>query len=251
MNREQQLDESGVFVPYLGAVYDLNQTYSAYASYSGIFKPQSAQDAQGRTLDPLEGTNYELGIKAAFWEGKLNASAAVFQLQQDNYAVETGGMTPTGNTAYRAIQGVKTRGYELEVSGQLSPRWQIQAGFSHGIARQQGQRVSTLTPANQFSLYTSYRLGGGLQGLTVGGGARWQDKTWGDISTPSGTPMKHTVKSYWVLDAMARYEFSKQLSASVSINNLLDKKYYTIFNWYSTYTWGAPRSVNLSVNYKF
>ncbi|WP_027014569.1 TonB-dependent siderophore receptor [Comamonas composti] len=251
VNRAQLLDESGVFVPYLGVVYDFHPTYSAYASYSGIFKPQSVQDAQGHTLDPLEGTNYELGIKAEFWDGKLNASAAVFQLQQDNYAVETGGMTPSGGTAYRAIQGVKTRGYELEVSGQLSPGWQIQAGFSHGIARQQGQRVSTLTPSNQFSLYTSYRLGGRLQGLTLGGGARWQDKTWGDISTPSGTPMKHTVQSYWVLDAMARYEFSKQLSASVSISNLLDKKYYTIFNWYSTYTWGAPRSVNISVNYKF
>lgn len=28
---------------------------------------------------------------------------------------------------------------------------------------------------------------------------------------------------------MARYDFSKQLSASVTVNNLLDKKYYTIF----------------------
>ena len=50
---------------------------------------------------------------------------------------------------------------------------------------------------------------------------------------------------------MARYEFSKQLSASLSVKNLLDKRYYTIFNWYNTYTWGAPRSVSLSVTYKF
>ena len=250
-NRAEQMRESGVFVPYVGAVYDFDDTYSAYASYSGIFKPQSTQDEQGHTLAPLQGKNYELGVKAAFLDGKLNASAAVFQLEQDNYALETGGVTPTGATAYRAAQGVKTRGYEFEVSGQLTPAWQLQAGFSHGVARQQSERVSTLTPVNQFSFYSSYRLGGSLSGLTLGGGARWQDKTWGDISTPAGGTVTHTVKGYWIVDAMARYEFSKQLSASLSVKNLLDKRYYTIFNWYNTYTWGAPRSVSLSVTYKF
>ena len=42
-----------------------------------------------------------------------------------------------------------------------------------------------------------------------------------------------------------------QLSASLSVKNLLDKRYYTIFNWYNTYTWGAPRSVSVSMTYKF
>lgn len=111
--------------------------------------------------------------------------------------------------------------------------------------------MSTLTPANQFSFYSSYRLGGSLSGLTLGGGARWQDKTWGDISTPAGGTVTHTVKGYWIVDAMARYEFSKQLSASLLVKNLLDKRYYTIFNWYNTYTWGTPRSVSVSMTYKF
>jgi hypothetical protein len=79
--------------------------------------------------------------------------------------------------------------------------------------------VSTLTPANQFSFYSSYRLGGSLSGLTLGGGARWQDKTSGDISTPAGGTVTPTVKGYWIVDAMARYEFSKQLSASLSVKN--------------------------------
>lgn len=80
---------------------------------------------------------------------------------------------------------------------------------------------------------------------------RWQDKTCGDISTPGGDTVVHTVKGYWLVDAMARYEFNKQLSASLSVSNLLDKKYYTIFSWYSTCTWGAGRTVNLNATYKF
>jgi len=250
-NKVQQQHEKNVFTPYLGAVYDIDKHYSVYGSYSGIFKPQSNQDEQGRTLDPLEGKNYELGMKASFLDGRLNASAAVFQMVQDNYGIESGGTTPSGNPAYRAIQGVKTKGWEAEISGQITPAWQLQAGYSHSVARQDGERVSTLTPSNQFNLYSSYKPGGSLPGLTLGGGARWQDKTWGEIGLPAGGTTVHTVKSYWVLDAMARYEFNKQLSATLNIKNLMDKKYYTIFNWYGTYTWGEPRSVNVSVTYKF
>lgn len=33
--------------------------------------------------------------------------------------------------------------------------------------------------------------------------------------------------------------------------NLFDKEYYTIMDWYSTYTWGEPRSTMLTMNYKF
>ncbi|RLJ38077.1 TonB-dependent receptor [Acidovorax sp. 106] len=250
-NREAGQRESGVLVPYLGTVVNLNDTYSLYASYTGIFTPQSLQDVQGRTLDPLRGKNYELGAKMALLDGRMNASVAVFKLEQDNFGVESGGKTPSGGTAYRAVQGMKTRGWELEVSGQITPAWQLQAGLSHSVSHNQGKRESTLTPSNQFSLYTSYKLSGSLAGLTLGGGTRWQDKTWGDISTPSGGTMQHTVKGYWLVDLMARYDFSKQLSASVTVNNVLDKKYYTIFSWYSTYTWGAPRSVNLSMTYRF
>jgi outer membrane receptor for ferric coprogen and ferric-rhodotorulic acid len=250
-NKVQGLDESGVFTPYLGVVADLTPQYSLYASYTGIFTPQSAQDEQGRTLDPLQGKNYEIGAKAALLGGRLNASAAVFRMQQDNFALETGGKTPSGNPAFRAVQGVVTKGYELEVSGEVAKDWQLQAGFTRSVSRQNEQRVTTLTPSNQFNLHASHKLGGALAGLTLGGGARWQDKTWGDIDQPGGGKALHTVQGYWLFDAMARYEFSKRLSAGININNLLDKKYYTIFSWYSTYTWGAPRSVTVNANYKF
>lgn len=250
-NKTSGLDESGAFVPYVGAVYDLDPHWSVYASYTGIFTPQSNQDERGRTLDPLQGDNYEIGAKAEFFDGRLNASAALFRLQQDNFAVESGGRTPTGGVAYRAIQGVKTNGYEIEASGRIAPGWQLQAGYSHHVSRQQGAQVDTLSPANEFTLYASFQPSGRLKGLTLGGGARWQDQTWGDIATPSGVKQRHTVDDYWVLDAMARYAFDERLSAALTVNNLLDKKYYTIFSWYSTYTWGAPRSASLNVTYKF
>lgn len=248
--KNETMEKSGVIVPYLGTVYDLNDQYSLYGSYTSIYKPQSAQDVQGKTLDPLEGTNYEAGIKGSFFDSRLNASAAVFMLDQDNYANATGGLTPNGGTAYEAINGVRTKGFEAEVSGQLTRQWQLHAGFSHKISRQQGEKVSTLTPENQFSINTTYKPDF-VPGLTVGGGARWQDKTWGDVSHPTLGTVKHTVNSYWLLDAMASYQVDRNLSVNLNVNNLLDKKYYTIFNWYSTYTWGEPRNVSINMTYKF
>ena len=242
--------ESGVVVPYLGAVYDLNEQYSVYGSYTTIFQPQSAQDQQGRTLDPLEGSNYEAGVKGSFFNGRLNASLAYFILEQDNYAEETGGLTPSGGTAYRAIDGVRTKGFEVEFSGRLTPEWQIHAGFNHKISRQQGEKVATLSPENQFTLSSTYKPAF-LPGLTLGGGARWQDKTWDQVSDQNGNSVKHTMENYWLLDAMASYQINRNLSANLNVTNLLDKKYHTIFSWYSTYTWGEPRSAMLTLKYKF
>jgi outer-membrane receptor for ferric coprogen and ferric-rhodotorulic acid len=251
LNYENEtMKKSGVIVPYLGAVYDLNEQYSVYASYTSIYKPQSAQDSNGKTLEPLEGVNYETGVKGSFLNGRLNASAAYFRLDQDNYAQETGGLTPSGGTAYEAIDGVRTKGFEAEVSGQLTSQWQIHAGFNHKISRQQGDKVATLTPENQFSLNSTYKPGF-VPGLSVGGGARWQDKTWGNASHPTLGTVKHTVASYWLLDAMASYQIDKNLSLNLNVNNLFDKKYYTIFSWYSTYTWGEGRNAMLTLKYKF
>ena len=53
-------------VPYAGVIYDLNEQYSVYASYTNIFQPQDLQDEGGRTLDPLRGDNYEVGVKGEF-----------------------------------------------------------------------------------------------------------------------------------------------------------------------------------------
>jgi len=88
--------------------------------------------------------------------------------------------------------------------------------------------------------------------LTLGGGARWQDKTWGDVYNPAvGGMVKHTVDDYWVVDAMASYRFSDQLTGSLNISNVFDEKYYTIFSAYSTYTWGEPRRTMLTMKYAF
>jgi outer membrane receptor for ferric coprogen and ferric-rhodotorulic acid len=73
------------------------QQLVGYASHTEIFNPQSEIDATGTPLDPIEGKTTEAGLKAALFDNKLNASAAIFKTQQDNTAEAAGmiGVKPT------------------------------------------------------------------------------------------------------------------------------------------------------------
>lgn len=242
--------ETGIATPYSGLIYDLSDSISVYGSYTSIFQPQSERDIDGNTLDPLDGNSYEAGIKGEFFNGRLNSSLAYFEIHQDNYAEATDQLTPTGNTAYRATQGVVSKGFELEVSGELLPNWQAHAGYTHKVARRDGDKVTTIEPEDQFSLFTTYRLSGQFEPLTLGGGARWQGKTWGNTYRPKHGMEKYTTDGYWVIDAMARYQITQDLSATLNVANLLDEKYY-IPGFSDSYAYGEPRNVSANLRWDF
>jgi len=241
------------FTPYAGLLYDLNDNLTAYVSYTSIFNPQSYQDRSGGWLDPLEGDSYEAGLKGEFLNGKLNASAAVFEIRQDNLAQpDVGHVVPgTPDQAYYAAQGTKSRGYDLELSGEPSPGWHIIAGLSHWTAKDSdGAPVQTDQPRTLLRLFTTYRLPGAWHRLTVGGGVNWQSRVYTLASGPNGEE-EVSQESYALVDLMARYRFNSNLSLQVNVNNLFDKKYYNQIGFYSQGAWGAPRNVMATLSYKY
>lgn len=77
-----------IFVPYLAATYDFTPNLTAYASYTTVFRPQVRYlTASGDALDPLEGKTYEVGLKGAWFEGRLNAALSVYQNRRDNLGI--------------------------------------------------------------------------------------------------------------------------------------------------------------------
>jgi outer membrane receptor for ferric coprogen and ferric-rhodotorulic acid len=232
--------ESGVTIPYAGLVYDLDETWALYTSYTKIFNPQGSwvRDVNNAPLAPEEGTSYEAGIKGAFYEGRLNASLALFKAEQDNLAVWD------GNTfAYYLEEGVSSKGVELEVNGELAPGWQFSGGYTYNVSEDtEGSRIITQTPRHSAKAFTTYRLHGALDKLTLGGGLSWQSKTSYDLHT-------YTQDPYTLVNLMARYDISENLSASVNLNNLFDEKYFTSTSTYGTY--GAPRNLMTGLKYSF
>ncbi|MFJ4068431.1 TonB-dependent siderophore receptor [Pseudomonas sp. NPDC089996] len=240
--------ETGVVTPYLGLVYDLNENWSAYASYTTIFKPQSNKDVAGTYLDPLEGVNYELGLKSEFWDKRLTTAFSVFEVHQDNLAVADGSnLAPDGNQAYRAESGTKTRGFEMEVAGEILPDWQVSASYTYAVSKDSdGDRLNTEVPRDTLKLFTTYRLQS-LPQLKVGGGVRWQGSEYYKDAGPNDETF--TQDPYSVVDLMAQYAFTPQTSVSLNLNNVFDKTYYTAIGsrgWY-----GAPRSATATLVYAF
>ncbi|MCD2515154.1 TonB-dependent siderophore receptor [Massilia sp. G4R7] len=245
--------------PYAGLVYDLGNNWSAYASYTDIFQPQNRKDLAGNMLEPIVGKNYELGVKSEFFGGRLNGSFAVFRIEQDKLAQEAGRIDRDGagplleESYYRAAEGAKSEGVEFELSGELAPGWNATAGYSQFRARDaSGADVNSIYPRRLLRVFTTYKLADAWSGLTVGGGVNWEGRTWTiDPAAPAGSNGLIEQGSFALVNLMARYEFSPNLSAQFNVDNLFDKKHFGMFAAYGALTWAAPRSASLSLKYRF
>jgi outer membrane receptor for ferric coprogen and ferric-rhodotorulic acid len=245
---------SGKVVPYAGVVYDLNEQYSVYASYTEIFTPQTKTDLTGSRLAPLEGVNYEAGIKGELFDDKVNLSLAVFRTEQDNFAEQAGMI---GSVAYyRAIEGLTSEGYELEFSGEPLDGLQLSAGYTFvDITNADGGHAVTYSPKHMVKAAATYRIPG-MEKLKVGAAVRWQDdiKIAVPLTADNGFTSIGTAdakqKAYAVVDLMASYDIDPNWSVSANLNNLTDEKYLSSLYWTQAY-YGAPRNASMSVSWKY
>ncbi|MDD3484087.1 TonB-dependent receptor [Azovibrio restrictus] len=236
--------EENVFVPYFGLVHALNDTWSVYGSYTRIFQPQDGvvflYGRPGASPDPEQGEGYEAGVKLSLDGGRLNANLAIFQMDVTNLAYWN-----RDARVYEVLGETQTRGIELEVNGKLAEGWQSGAGYAYARTEDQhGERALIRLPLHNLKLFSTYRLPGSWNKLTLGSGVNWQS------AIRSGTSLDYRQSSVTLVNLMARYELDKNLSLSAHLNNALDKRYYsTVANDYGTY--GAPRNFMLTAKYNF
>lgn len=237
--------------PYAGVVFDVTDWLSAYSSYTEIFQPQTATDAAGNILDPREGRQYEVGLKAELFDSGVNASLAYFNLRDTNRAIADP-LVPGASVA----QGeVEVQGIELEASGSPLPGWEVAGGYTYTDSRylnsaQAGQTFSTYTPQHMFQFWTKYTFdetAGAFEGVFVGGGVT-------AFSSFSSVSQGVTIKApgYVTADLMAGYKINDNFTATLNVNNVFDQKYYSrvggtsVFNFY-----GEPRSATFRLSAKF
>ncbi len=249
------LKQTNVFTPYVGVIYDLTDNLSAYASYTSIFDPQSYKDRNGKYLDPLEGDNYEAGLKADLMGGALRASAAVFRVEQNNFpAIDAGFFVPgTIDPAYRAAQGTVSKGYEMEVAGKIMSGWDISVGWSQFTAKDgDGVDVQSHHPRRVLRLSTKYELPGALERLSVGGSLRWESRPPQTAVNPgSGLTEPVGQPAYVLVNLLAQYDLNDRTSVQLNVNNLFDKAYYSNNAWFAGFVYGEPRNARVTLRYAF
>lgn len=244
-------------VPYAGLIYDFMPGASAFVSYTGIFNPQNSRDVNGRYLNPIMGRSAEIGLKGEHLGGALTSSLTLFNTRQDNVAAPAidaaTGQTirlPDGSVASVAVEGTRSRGFELELTGRLNSEWQGSIGWTHyAIKDGDGERIQTFIPDKMVRLFTTWEPKRLVSGLKLGAGLNWQSATHMPMTTPDGQT-QYRQGNVTLLSLMARYQVTSNVAVQLNAYNMLDKKYVVLDQYENSY-YGAPANATLSLRVDF
>ncbi|MCL7931665.1 TonB-dependent siderophore receptor [Halomonas llamarensis] len=250
LNSSEDFDIDSEFTPYAGLIYDINDSISAYTSYTEIFKPQSSQNISGDFLEPRTGEQLELGLKGGPSSGLLSWHAAVFRINDQNRSV-----ADIDNPGFSVANGeVESQGFELEVTGQPLPRWDVSAGYAYTTTEfvddpvKEGQDFSTNTPEHDFKLWTSYHFSDNPdEGWRVGAGLNYSSGYFVESGETRWEQDKYTL-----LSGLIGYRFNRSLDLSLKGNNLSDEKYFGAMRARGrNNSYGEPRNFTFTMRYQY
>ncbi|NOS74059.1 MAG: TonB-dependent receptor [Methyloglobulus sp.] len=257
--------------PRVGILWQPQPWLSLYSNYAENFGPNSFNSFAfgGKLLPPTSAQQWEVGAKGEFFDGRLRATLAYYDLTKQNVASRdtdpahfcNGG--GAGSCAI-AVGEIRSRGPELDIQGEILPGWNVIATYTNQDARvtksngdvagagiEVGNRPE-FVPRNIGSVWTTYEVQqGDLKGFKIGGGVNMQDGVVNAANTIKST-------GYALVGLMAGYGFEvgkTRITAQLNIDNLLDKTYFTNGTNYGSNTghvnFSTPRTFIGSINIQY
>ena len=234
--------------PRFGLIWTPTATQTYYASYSYAFLPSGEQLSLASNTDdlaPEKSTNYEIGAR---WDlaPQLTLSAAVFRLDRDDVRsadpLNPGFFVQTGQQ--------RTEGVELGLQGQVTPWWQVFAGYANldseitktTSSAPKGRQVG-LVPEQMASLWNRFDLG---QGWGAGLGVVHQSSSY--------TSFSNTVKlpGFTRVDGAVYYTFAGgKTRVALNVENLFDREYFPTAHSDNNISPGAPLNARLTLSAAF
>ena len=233
--------------PRVGVTYDLTDTLAVYADAARSFKPNTGATRDGAGFEPEKGKSYEMGIK---WEGldrQLSVDAAIYQIDKKNVLT-----TDPEDANYKVAAGqVRSRGFDLNVAGNLTPEWRVIGGYAYvdaEVTKDNTIRVGSPLaniPRNSFSLLNVYEFQDGrLKGLGLGAGAKYVDERVGQTSNTA-----FSMDAYTVVDLLGYYKVNDKVRLNLDVKNLFNRDFEEgAFGNFYAYP-GAPRTVQVGIAY--
>ena len=208
---------------HAGLTYLFDNGLAPYISYSESFQPViGLNPVTTEPYRPMEGEQWELGIKYQPANSRSLYTAAIYDLREQNRQM------PDPDNPINTLQSGETRarGLELEAMAELTPRWDLIANYSYtdtevleGSPDTRGHRLASV-PEHMASLWSQHRIElFGIPGFSVGAGVRYVGASWDgedNLKTPSTT----------LYDAMFSYS-RDNWTAALNATNLEDESYYT------------------------
>ncbi len=266
----ESADKADRFTPRIGLSISIDQNTAAYTVYDAAFIPQTGILRSGAKINPITGTNYEVGIKRDWFGGKWNTTLSAYRILKQNEL--TGDPSNAGNETYSIIIGEKRgQGIEFDLKGELTAGLKLIANYAYTDAKvtEVADGVTWMTVGDivpGYAKHTSnawitYTLQNGkLKGVGVAAGfTHYAGRATNNFST---TNAEQNLPNYFKLDGGLFWQ-NKKFQVTANVFNILNKylftgAYYTDY-WNAplyeqpAYSWQAeaPRSVRLSVAYKF
>lgn len=219
--KDSQLD------PTLALIVKPRPSVSVYGSFTRSSSPNDGtRTAVASFAPPSRARQFEIGTKAEWFDDRLRTSAAWFDLTKTNVPTRS-----TIDPRYQEITGeVRSRGWEFEVVGKLTDRWNIQAAYAitdseitrDNTAANLGKSLA-YTPKRAASLWTTYALDGLANGWTVGAGLFHAGAQYLDNANLARLP------SHTVVDAMVTYAFRTTWPGArlqLNVRNVADRIHY-------------------------
>ncbi len=191
-------------------------------------------------LEPEQNESLELGTKWNLVNNQVLLDAAIFQITKNNARVPDPDL-PGANTLAGTQQ---VKGLSLNMSGNISDNLRLNAGYAYLDDSQENEITGVQTDMqnvaeHSFSLWADWALN---SKTALGSGFRYVDER-----TAGGGKW---VDDYWVIDAMAKYQWSPDLSLRLNLTNLTNEYYYDqIHPWHVIpgHGLGAVFAVNLDL----
>lgn len=238
----------------IAGIFEANAWFNPYVTYSTSTQPQLGTLASGEQLPPREAEQIEIGLKSEWLGGRLASTLAVFEIEQTDKAESD----PLDPEAFVLSGDERVRGLELELSGRLTPRLLLQAGYSYLDAEfsasvnpvLEGNTLPNI-PEHKVSVFSVYERIAGIRGLSAGFGlVHVGDREAGNDNVV-GLP------SYTRGDAFLSYERGPW-QGELTIENVWDEDYvagtrpgFPSPNGTFQAAQGAPRFLTLTLGYEF
>jgi len=262
----------GMWNGHLGATYKFRPDANVYVSYSTAADLNGGESDVGTSggygglvtyqgeaagAKPERTQNIELGTKWNVLDGKMLASAALFNITKSdvmegaNYDAEG-----TFNTGKNRVQGM-----EFGLSGNLTDKLSAQAG----VALMKAKVIKSVNPANEGKTLSNFADNTAFAQLkyqltpnfSFGGALKYEGKKY--AGQPDSAPgltadgqYSQPVPSYSVLDLFANYRFNQDMDLRVNIGNVMDEDYYLAGYRSGSFLYkGDARNVRVTLNYDF
>ena len=257
--KPELVTDQHAFTYRAGLNYVMANGVAPYVSYATSFEPVLGTDSVTKQdFKPSKGKQVEAGVKfdaRGLGEGvKLLASAAIFQIKQNNVVSTLPSITPVFGTQSGEVE---SKGGEIEFVARFYDRLSINGSYTYNetevlassTAAEVGSPLPT-TPKNKLSLFVDYTLQTGrLGGFGGGFGGRHTSTSAGSLPG-AFNPVVYFGQSATLVDAILHYD-TPEWRAAINGSNIFGREYVARCAGPAACTYGAGRQVIGTITRKF